>query len=138
MEHLSNPQVPISAVLKYIVKDRDKYKAKLDQLIPYAKSLEKKVQDLEKEIDGLNKRLKENEVKKADLAMMKQTMNENEFMKEELRAFRRDFKETAWFKQMDDDRKRMREALKKLRIAFSRMCVSQGIDIKSQDIEDYE
>ncbi len=47
--------IPLEGLLKYIKADRDSFKAKLEQLIPYTKSLETRIGDLEKEIEVLRK-----------------------------------------------------------------------------------
>lgn len=41
--------IPIGGILKWIRKERNNLQKKLDQIVPYAKSLEKKVEVLEKE-----------------------------------------------------------------------------------------
>jgi len=48
-----NKDIPIELLIPYIVKERDKYKEKLDSLIKYAKSLERYAKYLE----GRNKKL---------------------------------------------------------------------------------
>lgn len=111
--------IPLEAVLKYIKKERDKYKAKLENLVPYTKALEQKVKDLddiisdkEKRIADLEKRLEENEIKKGEY---NQAIHDNKFMKEELDAFRKDYRKTEWYKQLEDARKALRADNKKLR-----------------------
>ena len=47
--------IPLEALLKYIKADRDAYRSKLDELIPYTKSLESQNKDLRKEIEVLRK-----------------------------------------------------------------------------------
>ena len=48
MEKIVN-DVPIGGVLKWIREERNNLRKKLDQIVPYAKGLEKKVEALEKE-----------------------------------------------------------------------------------------
>lgn len=45
----SNPDVPLEAVVKYLVKERDEANAKLEQLVGYTKSLEVRVKEMEAE-----------------------------------------------------------------------------------------
>lgn len=49
--------IPIEGVLKWLKKERDDLQWKLEQLIPYTKSLEKKVASLEKDLAGCGKQL---------------------------------------------------------------------------------
>lgn len=46
-----NPDVPLEAVLKYIVRDRDRYKSQLDNLIGYTKALEFRVMEMEAQMN---------------------------------------------------------------------------------------
>lgn len=61
--------IPIEGVLKWLKHERDELQWKLDQLIPYTKSLEKKVDSLEKSLAGCRKQLSEavKEVTKNDI-----------------------------------------------------------------------
>ena len=47
---LINRDVPIKGVLKYIVAERDKHKARAESVAQYAKALEAKVAELEQEL----------------------------------------------------------------------------------------
>lgn len=127
LEHLSNPQIPIKAVLKYIVRDRDNYKNKLDQLIPYAKSLEEKLKALQEDYDDLSRRYEENEVKKCDMSLLKQYKNENEAMKAELKAFRDDYRQSEWYKQIEEDRTRARRKSKELKETLNYVLVHHNL-----------
>ena len=44
MGHTYNEDLPLEAVVKHLVKERDHYKDKLNQLIVYTKSLEKRLE----------------------------------------------------------------------------------------------
>ena len=49
-----NTDVPIEAAVKYLIKEKDELKRKLDMIVPYTKSLEEKVQNLNKELQKKN------------------------------------------------------------------------------------
>lgn len=117
---LKNNDVPIEAVLKYIVRDRDHYKAKLEQLIPYTKSLEQKLKDNETEL-----------LAQAS-ARIKELQSQRDQFLEELSAFREDNKQTAWYIQLEEDRKRLRKENKALRKALNAFLSGQ------KEIEDGE
>ena len=130
-----NPQIPISAVLKYIKKDRDDYKSKLETLTDYTKELERRVKDLEgiirirdEEILTLEQKLSENEVSKAEMANLHQLKKENEFMHAELSRFRADYRETSWFKQLYEDKRRLMESNRKLKRAMNQLLVTHKVD----------
>ena len=57
---ISNPDVPLEAVLKYIVRDRDRYKEEMEQVAEYAKLLELRISEMavsqEKMVAELNAR----------------------------------------------------------------------------------
>ncbi len=48
---MSKNKVPLEACVKYLVRERDNYKAKLDILVPYTKSLEASYKALKEEKD---------------------------------------------------------------------------------------
>lgn len=48
--HIHN-DIPAEAVLKWVVKERDEARAKVEQLTGYAQGLEKYIQDLQSQID---------------------------------------------------------------------------------------
>ena len=52
---MKSHDIPLEAVLKWIKKERDSYKAKLDRLVPYTKSLEQRNRELEIENTRLRK-----------------------------------------------------------------------------------
>lgn len=49
-----NEDIPIEAILKYIKRDRDTYKAKVETLTAYAHSLEDKLRKTDKRDESLN------------------------------------------------------------------------------------
>lgn len=132
---IENKGVPIEAVLKYIKNDRDKYKEKLSVVSDYAKGLEVRIKSLQKTIDAqdeeiltLEQKLAENEVSKADMANLHQLKKENEFMHAELSRFRTDYRETSWFKQLADDKRRLMESNRKLKRAVNQLLVTHKVD----------
>ena len=56
MEKTHN-NIPIEGILKWLKKDRDELQSKLNQLVPYTKSLEKKIVSIEKELADYRKQL---------------------------------------------------------------------------------
>ena len=48
---MNNKDVPITTVLRYIKRERDEYKRKLDLLVPYTKRLEEKVKMYEASLE---------------------------------------------------------------------------------------
>lgn len=78
---IENKDIPLEAVLKYIVRDRDRYKSQLDNLIGYTKALEIRVQEMTAEMNiareeyakNIEKARKqaENESKKVDITKKK-------------------------------------------------------------------
>lgn len=56
MEKTHN-NIPIEGILKWLKKDRDELQSKLNQLVPYTKSLEKKIVSIEKELADCKKQL---------------------------------------------------------------------------------
>lgn len=118
MQRISN-DIPLEAVLKYIVKERDRYKNKLEILIPYTKSLEQKVKSHEKNIE-LVKQCKELEDK------LKVATRLNEDYRAELKALKSDYKTSEWYldtrRQMTQQRTRIRE----LSIALNKVLVENS------------
>lgn len=56
----SNPDVPLEAVVKYLVKERDHYKQKMEQVAEYAKLLEARIEEMKEQeavrlVDALRK-----------------------------------------------------------------------------------
>ena len=50
-------EIPPAYLIKYFKREADDYKAKLSQLVPYAKKLEEENKKLRKENESLNKQL---------------------------------------------------------------------------------
>ena len=79
-------------MVKYLARERDRYKEKLEKLIPYTKSLERKVAEYQHvfvEYDG-------NDPNK-EVAFLRQQLN---LLKEENRNLVRDYKKSNWYKSM--------------------------------------
>lgn len=55
MEKVSNPDVPVEVVLKYVVRERDHYKARVDIVANYAKALELRTAEMAQEMEKLRK-----------------------------------------------------------------------------------
>ena len=119
---MNNSDIPIEAAVKWLIRERDRYKEKLEQLIPYTKSLEKKLFDKEREIEQEHDSL----LTKQDKRITELT-NQRESLKAELEAFRSDFKQTQWYIQLDGDRNRLRKENKALRKALNRLLSGEMI-----------
>ena len=121
--------VPIEAVLKYIKQDRDKYKAKLDQIVPYTKSLEQKVKILQRELDkydGYPEQMRE--IRKENERLVKENYRltkENEIALRELKAFRTDYRESEWFKQLSENRERLKKTNRRLKLTVYNLLQAQ-------------
>lgn len=129
--------IPLEAVLKYIKRERDKYKEKVDILTAYSKSLEQRVKSLASKEPDLEKAVKEIanlkaqlEARKALVSENKMLKNENEFMKSELKAFREDARKTAWFAQAEEERQRL---FKKVRLLKKTLNEQFSINFKDDD-----
>lgn len=112
--------IPIEGVLKYIKRERDKYKDKLETLIPYTKSLENKLKELTARNLTLEGALKDyNEQKKLTkrISVLEQ---EKEMLIKENSALIKDFKQTDWYKQLKDGKKKLRNENKVLKQALNR------------------
>ena len=88
---IASKDIPIEAVLKYIKEDRDKYKAKLEQLIPYTKSLEARIKELEK---GHSSDITELQQKITKLK------TKNMLLTQEKTALIEDLHSTEWFRNL--------------------------------------
>ena len=112
--------VPLEAAVKYIVRERDRLKEKLDTIVPYTKRLEaelaalrdEKVLERDKEIQALSKRLASAE------EQIKRLLHENS-------KLIKDCRKSDWFKQIEVAHKR-RQAEKNalrdtLRLAYAEL-----------------
>ena len=63
---------------------------------------------------------------KASLVWMKQIQNENKTMKAELKSFRHDCRETAWYKQMHEEKRKLHERYLELQMAFNKLLVERN------------
>ena len=109
-EKKHKPAVPLSVAVKWIVKDRDKYKEKLEQLIPYTKQLEagrsKRIEELESEVARLRNKL---DKKNRDYEAL---VSENA-------AIRRNYKESGWYRDLMERNAQMRQTITTLRKALN-------------------
>lgn len=109
-EKKHKPAVPLSVAVKWIVKDRDKYKEKLEQLIPYTKQLEsgrsQRIDELQNEVLRLKNRL---EKKNRDYEAL---MAENT-------ALRRGYQDSEWYRSLQENNKQLRQTITTLRKALN-------------------
>lgn len=127
--------IPAEAVIPYLVKQRNGYKAKLDYITPYTKSLEAKVKALEKKVqeqDGIISELRD---AKSKLGWMRQIEQENERMKKELKALRKDYKSSDWYLQKEGELKRLRKKIGEMRMALNRLLVAKNLAAKEVGYE---
>ena len=86
-----NREVPIEAAVKWLIKERDRYKEKLDTIVPYTKSLETRVRDLEKLIEGLGD---------CPMKRIEKLEKENRRLIEEKTFLIQDYQKSDWYKSM--------------------------------------
>lgn len=92
---------PLEAAVKWLVKERDRYKEKLETLIPYTKRLEadlraireEKDKERQKELQALEKRLK-------------QANERAERLERENSALIKDYRQSGWFKQIEENQRK--------------------------------
>ena len=109
-----NEDVPIEAVVKYLVKERDAYKEKLDTLVPYTKRLEARLRDMEAAVDAT----RADEVRKMEKTI-ERLERENKRLVEEKTNLIMDYHKTEWFKSMQRAQTRRADTIKHLRDALS-------------------
>ena len=115
--------IPIEGVLKYIKRERDKYKEKLETLIPYTKSLEAKLKELTARNLTLENALKDyNETKKIAKRVSVLELEKERLIKENS-AIIADYKQTEWYKQLKDGKKKLRKENVLLKQALNRFLV---------------
>lgn len=111
MEGRKPEKIPLEAAVKYLVKERDGYKAKLEKLIPYTKMLEQgkseRIQNLEQEVKKLRTRLD------------RKNLAYEEIMKENY-ALKRGYKDTQWYASMQESLRYHRTIENTLRNALNR------------------
>lgn len=112
--------IPIEGVLKYIKRERDKYKDKLETLVPYTKSLENKLKELTARNLTLEGALKDYDDQKKLTKRISVLEQEKEMLIKENSALIKDFKQTDWYKQLKDGKKKLRNENKMLKQALNR------------------
>ena len=110
--------IPIEAAVKYLIKQRDGYKAKLDELIPYTKRLEVRVRDMEKQIESIGVSDLKEIAKKIE-----RLERENRRLKEENGNLIFDYHRSEWFKGMQRQNQQRQRTINELRIALNRAMV---------------
>ena len=108
--------IPIEGVLKYIKRDRDKYKEKLETLVPYTKSLEAKLKELTARNLTLEEALKDYDEMKKIAKRVRVLETEKEGLIKENSAIISDYKTSEWYKMLKEDRRRLRKQNKELKI----------------------
>ena len=112
--------IPIEGVLKYIKRDRDKYKEKLETLVPYTKSLEAKLKELTARNLTLEEALKDYDEMKKIAKRVRVLETEKEGLIKENSAIISDYKTSEWYKMLKEDRRRLRKQNKELKILLNR------------------
>ena len=122
-----NKDVPLEAAVKYIVRERDALRKKLDILVPYTKSLEQQVKEVRDEtVDRLTKENK-------GLQKQYDTVNA------EAVALRKGYKKSQWYLQLKESNKRLREEIKLLKqtranLGAELVRVKKRADLSMEDI----
>lgn len=98
--------MPIEAAVKWLIKERDRYKEKLDTIVPYTKSLETRVRDLEKLIEGLGD---------CPMKRIEKLEKENRRLIEEKTFLIQDYQKSDWYKSMQVKAKKKDERIHSLR-----------------------
>lgn len=120
-----NEDIPVEALLKYIVKERDKYKQKLETLIPYTKGLEARLAD--------NDKKHEETVTKMERQFERKCREYEELYKEVV-TMRRDYKESAWYRDLHEESRKLREKIKQQNIVNNRLlCQIQALKLQQND-----
>lgn len=129
--------IPIEGVLKYIKRERDKYKEKLETLVPYTKSLENKLKELTARNLTLEGALKDYNEQKKLIKRISVLEQEKEMLIKENSALIKDFKQTDWYKQLKDSKKKLRRENKMLKQALNRFLTGDNkfniLDDESDD-----
>ena len=128
--------IPIEGVLKYIKRERDKYKEKLETLVPYTKSLENKLKELTARNLALEGALKDYNEQKKLIKRISVLEQEKEMLIKENSALIKDFKQTDWYKQLKDGKKKLRRENKALKQALNRFLVGDAKFNIDFDLED--
>lgn len=87
----SNHNIPLEAVVKYLAKERDNYKQRLDQIVPYTKSLEEKIRRYEECFEKASEDPKDVSFLKTQLLLIK---TEN-------RMLIKEYKKSNWYKSLE-------------------------------------
>ena len=89
-----NEDIPLEAAVKWLIRERDRYRDKLDELIVYTKSLERELKEGAEPYEHKIKSL-EGDIKS---------------LRKENAALRKDFKETEWAKGIVKENERLKLA----------------------------
>lgn len=91
---VENKDVPLEAVVKYLVKERDQLKRKLNYIVPYTKHLEAELRDIDN-----GKKQEENKELAAALRRVKTLEAEKQRLIEENSTLIKDYRKSEWFTQ---------------------------------------
>lgn len=107
---VENKDIPLEAVVKYLVKERDQLKRKLNYIVPYTKHLEAELRDIDN-----GKKQEENKELAAALRRVKTLEAEKQRLIEENSTLIKDCRKSEWFvqtKKKYDKYKSERDALR--------------------------
>lgn len=108
---VENKDVPLEAVVKYLVKERDQLKRKLNYIVPYTKHLEAELRDIDN-----GKKQEENKELAAALRRVRTLEAEKQRLIEENSTLIKDCRKSEWFTQTKkkyDKYKEERNALRR-------------------------
>jgi len=124
---VENKDVPLEAAVKYLVKERDLYKRKLNYIVPYTKYLEAELRDIDK-----GKKKEENKELATALRRVDVLEAEKKRLIEENTALIKDYRKSEWFIQLKkryDKYKSERDAIRqRLNEAYCRLLEYENKD----------
>ena len=120
---MSKNKVPLEACVKYLVMERDNYKAKLDILVPYTKSLEASYKALKEEKD------KEHEKELLTLQQRLESLEkQNLRLQEENSNLIKDYRKSEWFAQIERNHKKRQQTINELRHRLNSLYLEKNND----------
>lgn len=129
-----NKDVPVEAVLKYIIQERDNYKEKLHSTVEYAKAREKYLREEKKrEIESRDVQIKRLEQKVKSLeGQVQKLMIDNGMLVNE-------YKKSDWYKQLHNKNKKLQEKVGQWRMianrAISKLVSAEQLQKEAEELD---
>ena len=126
-----NKDVPAETIIRYITRERDRFKQKLAVLVPYTKSLEKRLRAQQEEREDRH----DHEIEKYEkrISVLEKTI---ERLTTENSNLIKDYRNSEWFKSLERANKQRRAEMKTLREALNRVNVENAKLKASNDHEE--